>query len=115
MDNWMRNLRNIITVWGPSVLMVIVPLVIFLVLIIICIITLVRLCKVLGKVQGFFEELEANGTTLAQVTYAKAVSLKTIAETSNDIADEIEGVKVVTEAIGYEDMSIYEEYKKGCN
>jgi hypothetical protein len=87
--------------------------VIVLTLIILCIITLVRLCKVLGKIQGFFEELEANGATLAQVTYAKAVSLKTIAETTDDIADETEGLKVVTEAIGYEDMSVYENYKKG--
>lgn len=111
----MGNLLNSLTVWGPYLIWIIICLAIALTLIVLCIVTLIRLCKVLGKIQGFFEELEANGATLAQVTYAKAVSLKTIAETTDDIADETEGLKVVTEAIGCEDMSVYEDYKKGCD
>lgn len=109
----MQALRDYLITWGSYALVMLIPLIITVVFMVICILTLVRLCKVLGKVQGFFEEIESNGLTLAQIEYAKAMSIKTIAETSDDIADEIEGIKVATEAIGYEDMDIYERYKKG--
>lgn len=97
---------------GLSVILVIVGWVIALILVILLWITLVRLCKVLGSIQNFFDELRDNNLSLAQIAYANATNIKTIAEDAGDIATEVEGVKVVTEVIGYEDMDIYEDYKK---
>lgn len=97
---------------GLSLILVIAAWVIVLILVVLLWITLVRLCKVLGSIQNFFDELHNNNLSLAQIAYANATNLKTVAESAGDIATEVEGVKVVTEAIGYEDMDVYEDYKK---
>ncbi len=98
--------------YGLSAIWSIIYVVIIIAFLILCIVTLIRLCKVLGRAQSFFDELRDNNLSLAQIVYSDATNLKKIAESADDIADEVEGVKVVTEAIGYEDMDIYEEYKK---
>lgn len=99
--------------YGLSAILTIIIWVIGIAFLILCIVTLIRFCKVLGRAQSFFDELSDNNLSLAQIVYSDATNLKKIADYADDIADEVEGVKVVTEAIGYEDMSIYEDYKKG--
>lgn len=93
----------------------IVLYIIAVVLLILCIITFIRFCKVLGRVQDFFDEFRDNGLSFSQVMYSNAVNLKKIAEYTDDIAKETEGLKVVTEAIGREDMSVYDDYQEECD
>ena len=72
----------------------------------------VEVSKAMMNINKVFEDLHKNNLSLAQLLYANSLNLKTMAENSAEMTDELEGLKVVTEAIGYEDMDIYEDFKK---
>ena len=72
----------------------------------------VELSKAMMNINKVFDDLHKNNLSLAQLLYANSLNLKTIAENSAEMTDELEGLRVVTEAIGYEDMDVYEDYKK---